>query len=613
MKSTPARNQATVLNLSKKNLTPSQLEVLNLGLQFAPTPHPKSKPTLTKYWDQYTQQCRRSYERITRPPSPPAQYPRKPRPPLVHKSLRTRPELPPAPEPVERALLNLKKKLEDPDTNKFSQNFSFQQRSALRQLAEDDTIIIKTADKGACVTVVDKEDYVREGLEHLSDPLLYEKLPHDYSKNLRIWINRVLKTWRDCKAIREGEYLALRKNPDDIRPQFIYFIQKTHKSPRQIRPIVSGINGPTETLSSFVDKLLSPFVERCPHILANSKSLAALLDLKTMPPDITLATLDVKALYLKIPQEEGIRRVTKKLYTGPTKPRIRRELFTEIVQIVLKDNIFNFADQCYRQISGVAMGTRCAPTFANIYMADLEEEMLEEWCKQGHRPPYLWKRYIDDIFVIWNDSSANLALFLAFVQQFHQHIKFTYAISEKSVNFLDLTISKDEHFASTSLLSVAPYSKPIHSFSYLHFSSSHTPHTFRAIVLGEAKRLLRNSSSGLTFRTAITNLEEQLTKRGYPTKSVKTWLNEVLFRDRHEILHNKKKNRDTEKYQTALTYTYHPGIRKKKVRDLLISEDLPFLPMVTLKAPRTIATHLVRAQLQGEQPPEGTIINWTEH
>jgi hypothetical protein len=47
----------------------------------------------------------------------------------------------------------------------------------------------------------------------------------------------------------------------------------------------------------------------------------------------------------------------------------------------------------YLQINGTAMGTKMAPSYANMFMGDLEERLLLSSLKQ----PLLWFRFIDDI------------------------------------------------------------------------------------------------------------------------------------------------------------------------------------------------------------------------
>ncbi len=47
------------------------------------------------------------------------------------------------------------------------------------------------------------------------------------------------------------------------------------------------------------------------------------------------------------------------------------------------------------------MGTKCAPTFANIFMASVEEEFLAMRQGRGAVEPSLLFWFIDDILVVW--------------------------------------------------------------------------------------------------------------------------------------------------------------------------------------------------------------------
>ena len=46
------------------------------------------------------------------------------------------------------------------------------------------------------------------------------------------------------------------------------------------------------------------------------------------------------------------------------------------------------------------MGTKVAPSYACLFMGWLEKLMLKNWSdKDPNSKPYLWRRYIDDIFL----------------------------------------------------------------------------------------------------------------------------------------------------------------------------------------------------------------------
>ena len=72
------------------------------------------------------------------------------------------------------------------------------------------------------------------------------------------------------------------------------------------------------------------------------------------------------------------------------------------MNIVLKINIFEFNNKYYIQKQGTAMGTRMAPSYANLFMGTLETELV----KQSSKNIQIWKRFIDDIFIIIMDRNT---------------------------------------------------------------------------------------------------------------------------------------------------------------------------------------------------------------
>ena len=108
-----------------------------------------------------------------------------------------------------------------------------------------------------------------------------------------------------------------------------------------------------------------------------------------------------------------------------------------MAEFVLKNNFFEFNGEVKRQKSGTAIGTKFAPPYAGIFMDEIETEFL----KSQELQPYLWLRYIDDIFFIWTHRTQELDSFLNELNKFHPNLGFTYETSEKTVNFLDLNVS----------------------------------------------------------------------------------------------------------------------------------------------------------------------------
>ncbi len=68
--------------------------------------------------------------------------------------------------------------------------------------------------------------------------------------------------------------------------------------------------------------------------------------------------------------------------------------FYEILKLIFENNYFKYNKKIYRQAKGIAMGTKCGPSIANVYLYILEIQFLKI-----HRPLF-YSRFVDDIFII---------------------------------------------------------------------------------------------------------------------------------------------------------------------------------------------------------------------
>ena len=115
------------------------------------------------------------------------------------------------------------------------------------------------------------------------------------------------------------------------------------------------------------------------------------------------------------------------------------------------------------------MGSPLGPTFANIFLCHHEQKWLE-FCP-SHFKPVLYRRYVDDTFVIFKHKS-HAPLFLDYLNSQHRNICFTMDGEKNSkLSFLDLTIEKHK---GSLLFSI--FRKPTFSglgtsfFSYCNFN-----------------------------------------------------------------------------------------------------------------------------------------------
>ena len=169
---------------------------------------------------------------------------------------------------------------------------------------------------------------------------------------------------------------------------------------------------------------------------------------------------------LKIPHEEGLASIRKHLDNRENK-EVTTDTLVELADIVLKNNYFQFLDKTFKQKRGTAIGTKFAPPYSILFMADLEKRLLSDIDLK----PYIWWRYIDDIFLIWEHGEESLKLFLEKINKIHPTIKFTADWSYSSVNFLDVKVIMKDGKIITDL-----YVKPTDTHQYLDSSSCHPYH-----------------------------------------------------------------------------------------------------------------------------------------
>ena len=108
-----------------------------------------------------------------------------------------------------------------------------------------------------------------------------------------------------------------------------------------------------------------------------------------------LVTMDVRSLYTYIPNEEGIQTARDALNASAT--RLPTRIITTLLFLILTLNNILFNGIHYLQRMGCALGTKCAPSYANLFMGKFEE--LYIYLRLLYKS-LIYLRYIDDLFFI---------------------------------------------------------------------------------------------------------------------------------------------------------------------------------------------------------------------
>ena len=502
---------------------------------------------------------------------------------------------------LESYLEEVKVQLAEIQLTKPRDNLPNTERKALKTLQENPNINLKKADKGTRTVVLNTEDKIFEGQIQLDNPEHYKPLECPMVVETSLRVQQLIKELHQHGYIDDMTKLWFCQTPNPPRTPVFYTLTKIHKPTPVGRPIISGWDGPTERLSAFVDRLLQPIAKEQESYLKDSTDFITFIEKTRVPENAILVSMDITSLYTNIPQEEGIDIVCnayESYYLGESP--IPTQHLKRALELILQENSFQFTGKNYLQTHGTAMGTKMAVSFANIFMGKVESQILS----RSALKPLAWKRYIDDIFSIWNINKGEVTQFIEQANSHHPTIKFTAEVSDAETTFLDTKVYKGERFAKESRLDIKTHFKATETFQYTHFSSCHPPGVKKGFIKGEALRLLRTNSSEASFKNAISNFKINLINRGYPETLVSTTLAEITFEERKTALLQKHKQ---EKRILPFVTQYRPSVPNLKqiiMHKWHLIQQQPLLrrifkdpPIVSYKRGRSLKDILVRAKL----------------
>ena len=241
-----------------------------------------------------------------------------------------------------------------------------------------------------------------------------------------------------------------------------------------------------------------------------------------------------------------------------------------MAEFFLTNNYLEFRQNVFHQISGTVIGTKFAPPYACIFMDKFETDFL----KTQKLQPFVWFRYIDDVFFIWTHGKEELENFMKELNSFRDHIKFTFESNKESINFLDVNINLSNGHLMTNM-----YVKPTDCHQYLDYSSSHPNHIKRSIVYSQSLRARRLRSLESDFYKHCTKMKSWFLKRGYPENMIDEEMKKMNFSEK-----GSKKSKGSK--GVLFVVTYHPSLNclsriiKDKLNILYMSREAKavFLP-----------------------------------
>jgi len=157
-----------------------------------------------------------------------------------------------------------------------------------------------------------------------------------------------------------------------FRLPIFYGLPKVHKNQIALRPVVSTTNSLLAVFSTWLDykmKELLPFVKSC---IKNSTSVITNLKNLNIPPNAWLFSADAVSMYTYIDTTCGIQAIQAFLESNKDiiPNSFPNNLFLQVLEIIMNNNIFSFADTFWLQLSGTAIGTPAACAYATQHMGN---------------------------------------------------------------------------------------------------------------------------------------------------------------------------------------------------------------------------------------------------
>jgi len=465
---------------------------------------------------------------------------------------------------ISKFVRNLNINLLDTRRSKLHYNISKGEKKALQDLKHNNSIVIKRADKGGCLVIMDRSDYISKAENLLNDKCTYEEVNKDATHDIHMVSNDVILSLLLNKHIinhKQYKYLT-----DYVaRCPVFYGLPKIHKANWPLRPIVSQINGPVAKLNEIVDTYLKPCVAYIPELLQDTtmflNRLESLRDSPNMHPELYLITIDVTSLYTNIPHEEGAKWVSE--FYEETYPLwkdrhtnlayLSKGTMYTLIMFILQNNVFGFNHKFYKQLTGTTMGARFSVNYANIYMHKFFKQFNQQ-CNFILPPGF--GRFVDDIFHCWYRDLLSLKDYLDKLNGFHDSIKFEVEISSSSVHFLDTLVYIEDGVLKTKL-----YVKQTDKKQYLAYNSEHPNHIKKAIPYSQGLRLKRIVSDNSILDQTLEILQDKFIQRGYPKSFIREELAKLKDAHRTDLL----------QYRSASS---------KIQRNASFLKGKPFLPLI---------------------------------
>jgi len=258
------------------------------------------------------------------------------------------------------------------------------QQQIMKDLLNHPTLLFPTTDKGLGPCAVSHEQYVIDGLLHLENPEIYERMSTGEAMRAVSDLQDQIEHWLDeyKHVVPKMAQAYIRKHMSECSKspfgQF-YLLYKIHKGMKNgrwpTRPVCSDVSSISHGLGKWVTEQLQPIARAQKSYFKDTFALKDLLDKLRLTPNERFWKADATAMYTNIKTPPALSEISAYLRRaeGVSFHHYRSQTLIDALNIVFKHNFLKFGDTYWRQKSGTGMGISPAPPWTTIFFGLYEE------------------------------------------------------------------------------------------------------------------------------------------------------------------------------------------------------------------------------------------------
>jgi hypothetical protein len=241
----------------------------------------------------------------------------------------------------------------------------------IKEILRRNDLVVTKADKNKAI-VIKEWDTLNQKIDKFILENDIAQITKDPTKTYQDQIQQLLQTSNLIIEKQKRKYLI---NGKPTSPK-LNVLTKTHKEGAPIRPVINSIQAPSYRLAKHLSKNLKTMLNLPNRYNAkDSKEVAGEISTIQTKDCHSFMSLDINDLYVNIPTEDTIR-ITKFWLRKQKHDSRLIEQTTHALEIILKQNYFQYNNRFYQPRKGIAMGS-ISSMVAEIHLQYLEDSHLK--------------------------------------------------------------------------------------------------------------------------------------------------------------------------------------------------------------------------------------------